>query len=124
MYYFSKNDLFYRAKILQERINGLGKNVQMIKKNDSEYLVKIFSKNCIKCEQNTFLTKISIKITVKKAPIGSIKDKAPLIIPIELPKKKEARNIIIRNEYLLQGLSVQDSNRLIRFIKLRFKLVD
>ncbi len=63
-------------------------------------------------------TKNSKNNTAKKAPTGSIKAKTPLIIPIELPRKKLDRKIIRNKEYLRHGLADQSSNRSNAFPKL------
>ena len=68
IYYFKKKDLFYRAKILKKRISSLNKNVQIIQDDKGNYIIKIFFKNCFKCEPYTNLTKIYVEnaICLKK----------------------------------------------------------
>ncbi|OUU53350.1 MAG: hypothetical protein CBC25_00660 [Pelagibacteraceae bacterium TMED65] len=61
IYYFKKKDLFYRAEIIRKRISSLNKNVQIIKNENGNYLIKIFFKNCFKCKPYTNLTKIFVK---------------------------------------------------------------
>ena len=69
------------------------------------------------------LTRASKIKTVKKAPIGSINANAPLIEPIEVPRKNPARRIIKSKEYLLHGLTAQTSRRSVALPKLLLKLV-
>ena len=67
---------------------------------------------------------ISIIRTEKNAPTGSINAKVPLIVPIELPRKKPVKRTIKSNEYLLHGLTAQLSKRPNDCPKLLCKLVD
>ena len=69
-------------------------------------------------------TVISNNKTTQKAPIGSIKDNAPLIVPTELPMKKLKRRKSNNNEYLLHGLTDQSSKRSKAVPKLLCRLVD
>ena len=64
---------------------------------------------------NLALISNSKNINVIKAPTGSINESTPLIIPRELPIKKPIKNIMLKNEYLLQGLAVQFANLYIIF---------
>ena len=66
LYYFSKNDFFYRAEVLKKRIDTENKNVQIIKKSKNEYNVKVFFKPCLECQKYNTLTHIKAKSIICK----------------------------------------------------------
>ena len=53
LYYFSKKDIFHRSNILKKRINSENKNIQIIKKSNNKFLVKVFFKNCLTCKKDS-----------------------------------------------------------------------
>ena len=79
-------------------------------KRESPFLIESFLLN---------RTKNSKINTAKKAPIGSMNCKTPLIVPTELPRKKPVSRTIKSNEYLRHGLIAQTCRRLNPFPKLR-----
>jgi hypothetical protein len=66
LYYFSKNDLFYRAEVIKKRIDSESRNVQIIKKSKNEYNVKVFFKSCLECQKYNTLTHIKAKSIICK----------------------------------------------------------
>ena len=61
LYYFSEKDLYHRVKILRQRTDSLNKNVQVIRGEKNDYLIRVFFKNCFKCKPYSTLTNIVLK---------------------------------------------------------------